>query len=195
MEKNQLGDFKHFVIIGGSSGSLRVVMQLLANLPANFAAPILIVLHRNGQHESVLTELLAARSSLPVKEVEEKEMLIAGTVYIAPQDYHVLLEPNGCFSLDYSEKVHYSRPSIDVTFIAAAIVYKERLIGILLSGANADGASGMQKIRIYGGTAIIQDPEEAEVNYMPMQALLSGPINFSFTTSQMIDYLKGLTYR
>lgn len=192
MAEEKLINNARFIIIGGSSGSLKVILELLTRLKHDFKIPLLLVLHRNSQHESVLTELLAAKSNLQVKEVEEKDAALPATVYIAPQDYHVLLESNGCFSLDYSEKIHYSRPSIDVSFKSAAAVYAQQLVCILLSGANADGAEGLQDVKNAGGLTIVQDPEEAEVDYMPRQALLKGPVDFTMRTSRLIDFLNSL---
>ncbi len=180
------------IVIGGSSGSLKVILRILAALRKDFVTPMLLVLHRNNQHESVLTELLSAKSFLPVKEVEEKDPLVPGTIYIAPQDYHVLLEMNGYFSLDYSEKMHYSRSSIDVSFISAAEACTKGLICILLSGANADGAEGLQEVKKLKGTTIVQDPADAEVDYMPRQAIEKGKIDFVMNTDQMINFLNAL---
>ena len=180
------------IVIGGSSGSLKVILHLLRELRTDFTIPMLLVLHRNNQQESVLAELLAAKSFLPVKEVDEKDALLAGHIYIAPQDYHVLLESDGYFSLDYSEKMHYSRPSIDVSFISAAEAYGSNLVCILLSGANADGAEGLQEVKKHNGIAIVQDPDEAEVDYMPRQALQRGEVDYLMNTNQLVDFLNGL---
>jgi two-component system chemotaxis response regulator CheB len=148
-----------------------VIISLLTALDRNFRMPVLIVLHRNSQFDSSLDELLSTRTHTPIKEVEEKEIPQAGMVYLCPADYHVLLEQNHSFSLDYSERVNFSRPSIDVTFRSAADVYGDRLIALLLSGGNADGAEGMEYVKAQGGTTIVQDPLTAEVPYMPRQAL------------------------
>ena len=134
--------------------------------------PVLVILHRNGSFESSLEELLTARTARLIKEVEEKEVLRPGLVYICPADYHVLLEQDGSFSLDYSERVNFSRPSIDVTFRSAADVYGDGLVAVLLSGGNADGVEGMEYVKAKGGFTIVQDPATAEVPYMPQQALV-----------------------
>lgn len=180
------------VVIGGSSGSLKVILHLLRELRTDFKIPMLLVLHRNNQQESVLAELLAAKSFLPVKEVDEKDAVQPGNIYIAPQDYHVLLESDGYFSLDYSEKMHYSRPSIDVSFISAAEAYGNKLLCVLLSGANADGAEGLQEVKKLNGITIVQDPAEAEVDYMPLQALAGGEVDYVMNTTQLIEFLNGL---
>ena len=157
--------------IGGSAGSLNVILQIVAAIPASTKTSFVIVVHRKGDNDSTLLNLLASRTSLPVKEVEDKDPISGRCIYIAPADYHLLLEDEKGFALDSSERVHYSRPSIDVTFESIAITLKSAAVGILLSGANADGAEGLRKIKQCGGFTIIQDPATAEVDYMPQQAI------------------------
>lgn len=159
------------VVIGGSAGSLEVVLKIVGALPLRSAAAVVIVIHRKADGDSILTNLLSGRTALPVKEVEDKEDIHPDTIYVAPPDYHLLLEDRRTFSLDFSEKLHFSRPSIDVTFEAAAEVFGHRCMGILLSGANADGAAGLKKIRDAGGVTVAQDPSSADVSYMPQQAI------------------------
>jgi len=159
------------LVIGGSAGSLQVIFSVLAAIGNDTPLPVLIVLHRNSIFESSLEELLSARTGLTIKEVEEKESLRPGIVYICPADYHVLIEKDHSFSLDYSERVHFSRPSIDVTFRSAADVYGQGLICLLLSGGNVDGAEGAAYVQSCGGLVIVQDPATAEVPYMPQQAI------------------------
>ena len=163
--------YSGLIVIGGSAGSLEILMHVLSQLNPAFMIPIVVVMHRKATNDSSLTELLASRSRLPVTEPEEKEQILPGTVYICPADYHLLIEKDRTFSLDFSEKVNFSRPSIDVTFESAAEVYGATLIGILLSGANADGSKGMKKISENGGHTIVQQPSSAEVGFMPQQAL------------------------
>ena len=170
MAEDNLGRFK-MVVIGGSAGSLEVIMKTVSALPENSNASFVIVIHRKNEPDSILRNLLAGRTKLPVREVEDKERIVPGTVYLAPPDYHLLFEDESSFSLDASEKIHHSRPSIDVTFESAAEVYGAALIGILLSGANADGSDGMKKILENGGHTIVQQPSSAEVGFMPQQAL------------------------
>lgn len=180
------------IVIGGSAGSLQVILNFLAAIPRDFPLPILIVLHRNGVFESNLEELFSSRTRVPVKEVEEKELIIPGTTYICPADYHVLLEKDHSFSLDYSERVHYSRPSIDVTFRSAADSFGEELVALLLSGGNADGVEGLQYIKARGGVAVVQDPATAEVPYMPQQAVTKGEIDFIVPAVEIPAFLLGL---
>ena len=158
------------VVIGGSAGSLEVLLQLLPQLQVPIGFALVIVLHRKST-ESILVELLADRTHLPVKEAEDTEPLHPGTIYVAPPGYHTLLEGNGSLSLDCSEKVNWSRPSIDVTFETAAEVYGETLVGILLSGANRDGVAGLRRIAAQGGLVWVQDPATAQVAYMPQSAV------------------------
>lgn len=171
MAEDKLTHPVNILMIGGSAGSLDVILRLLPELHTDIHFPIVIVLHRRNVAEVSLAELLAHKTKLPVREVEEKDLLKAGTIYIAPPDYHLLIEKDHSFSLDYSERVHHSRPSIDVSFIAASDAYGAGVAGMLLSGANADGAAGLRIIKEAGGLAIIQDPDTAEVAYMPRQAM------------------------
>ncbi len=159
------------IVIGGSAGSLQVIFKIFKYIPAGFSVPFLIVLHRNVNFESALDELLAVKSKLKVKEVEEKDKIEPGYIYLCPPDYHVLIEKNHTFALDYSEKIHHSRPSIDVVFKSTSATFKDHVLGILLSGANADGGDGLKMIQENGGLTIVQDPNESEVSYMPHHAL------------------------
>lgn len=160
------------MVIGGSAGSLEPLLQIVAALPTHTHVAIVVVVHRKAGPDSILSNLLASKTSLPVKEVEDKDAILPGHIYVAPPDYHLLFESRETFALDASEKVHYSRPSIDVTFESAAAVFGNAVVGVLLSGANADGAAGMLRIRKAGGYTMAQDPETAEVYYMPRQAVL-----------------------
>ncbi len=172
------------IAIGGSSGSLEVILHILARLPADYPLAILLVIHRGNSPESVLTDLLLVKSNLPVREVEEKDRIRPACVYLAPADFHVLIEKDKSFSLDYSEKLNFSRPSIDVSFISAAIVFGRSLTGILLSGANDDGAEGLRQIKEQGGYTIVQDPEEAAVGHMPNKARLKSKIDEVLNTGR-----------
>lgn len=158
------------LLIGGSAGSLDAILQMLPLLPVLRNLAIIIVLHRRSG-ESHMVELLADKTAWVVKEAEEKEFIEPGTIYLAPADYHLLIERDKTFSLDYSEKVNYSRPSIDVTFEAAADVYGASVMALLLSGANQDGTEGLQKIKDVGGYVMVQDPADAVVSYMPQYGI------------------------
>lgn len=161
----------NLLVIGGSAGSLSVVLQLLPCLKAEWDLAVLVVFHRRDDDDNTLVEILSHRTCYALKEVEDKEPILTRTVYIAPPDYHVLIEKEKSFSLDYSEKINYCRPSIDATFDSAADAFGESLVAMLLSGANADGVSGLDNVRQNGGLIVIQDPATAEVPYMPRAAL------------------------
>lgn len=170
MEENAVSKYR-IMIIGGSAGSLEVILRIFDCLPPHVAMTIVVVIHRKSSSETTLIDLLSSKTSVSVREVEDKEPLLPDTIYIAPPDYHLLIENEHQFSLDWSEKVHHSRPSIDVTFASAAEVFKNTVIGVLLSGANADGAAGLCVIKSFDGLAIVQDPATAEVAFMPGQAV------------------------
>lgn len=157
------------MVIGGSAGSLEVLLKVLPEL-LQPTFPIIIVLHRKPGKDSLLTDLLTSKTSLCVKEVEEKEPIAPATIYIVPSDYHLLIENDRTFALDASEKVNFSRPSIDVTFESAAEVYEESLVALLLSGSNSDGTAGLRAVKENGGMAIVQNPATAIASYMPQYA-------------------------
>nr|MBC7611780.1 chemotaxis protein CheB [Pseudopedobacter sp.] len=160
-----------FIILGGSAGSFQVIFEIIKKLPANFNIPILVVIHRGKDKNTHIEEVIAHQSSVKVQEVKDKENIINGIVYLAPADYHVLIEPEKIFSLDNSEPILFSRPSIDVSMQSAAEVYGSKLLAVLFSGANSDGAAGMEVIKNRGGQIFVQDPKDAEVDTMPLAAL------------------------
>ena len=180
------------LVIGVSAGSLEVILHALPLLKNPLPISIIIVLHRKNNSDSTLTNLFKAKTRIAVKEAEEKEIIRAGNIYIAPPDYHLLIEKDRTFSLDYSEKVHFSRPSIDLTFQTAAETYRESLAGLLLSGANADGAEGLELIKLTGGKVAVQNPKTAEVSYMPQQALDKLEPDYILDIKQVADFINGL---
>lgn len=159
------------VAIGASAGGVEALGQLLSALPPGYPAAVAIVLHIPPDRASLLAELYGTRCALPIKEVEDKEAIQAGTVYFAAPDYHMLVEPDRSFSLSYDEAVNYSRPSIDLLLESAASAYGEHLLGIVLTGASNDGAQGLAAVRELGGTAWVQDPAEARASAMPSAAI------------------------
>ncbi len=171
MEKSKIDRPIRLIIISGSAGSLKTVFTILGHLNKDYKIPILIVLHRDPQGTSRLAEIVAVRSTLKVKEIEDKDPVQDKQIYICPADYHVLIETDHSFSLDYSEKENFSRPSIDVAFRSASDVYGPGLLCVLLSGANADGAGGLSYVKQNKGITIVQEPMDAEVSYMPEQAI------------------------
>lgn len=192
MEKNViLPSTCEVVLIGGSSGSLDVVLKIISNIKKDITVAIVIVVHRKTTADSALAELLAMRGSLPVKEVEDKDSITPGMIYLAPSDYHLLVEKKHFFALDYSEKINYSRPSIDVTFESAAEALGSHAVAILLSGANTDGTAGLKAIHEAGGVTIAQLPATASFPYMPEQAILNAPVDYQMSVDEMIDYMNG----
>ncbi|WP_290838554.1 chemotaxis protein CheB [Flavobacterium sp.] len=177
------------LLVGGSAGSLDVLMKVLPELSRDLAFIVVLVLHRKNTDDSTLEELIAMKSTLPVREVEDKVELVPGNVYIAPSDYHLLFEKNGLLSLDASEKVNYSRPSIDVIFESAADVYGEMAIAVLLSGSNADGTDGLKAISEAGGVTIVQSPESAGMSFMPKSALDAVKIDYVLEPEEMAAFL------
>jgi two-component system chemotaxis response regulator CheB len=171
MEKSSITRHCSLLIIGGSAGSLDIILMLLPSLRPGLSFPIIIVLHRKNSFDSTLTDLLASKTMLPVKEAEEKDILTPGFIYVAPADYHLLVEKDRTLSLDYSEKVNYSRPSIDVTFETAAEAFGPELVCLLLSGASADGTEGLKAVKKHDGIVIVQNPVTAKVAYMPQHAI------------------------
>lgn len=192
MEENRLNVPCEVLLIGGSAGSLEVLFRLLPLLRPDLPFPVILVLHRRNSSDSSLSELLASKTLNPTHEVEDKEPVVPGTIYLAPADYHLLIEHNRTFSLDYSEKVHFSRPSIDVTFESAAEVYGPRLAAILLSGANEDGSAGLGAIRRAGGITAVQNPDTAQMPFMPQHALTHAQVPYVFDTIQMAAFINSL---
>lgn len=189
MEENNVLIHPRLIIIGGSAGSLKTILNILPGIDTQLNAAIIIVVHRHHVYDSSLTELLTVKTSLVVKEAEEKEALSPGTVFIAPADYHLLIESDFTISLDYSEKVNYSRPSIDVTLSSAAQVYKTHMAALLLSGGNTDGKEGLEDVMAFGGIAAVQHPDDAEVDFMPKHALHALDIERVLNTEEMAPFI------
>ena len=159
------------VVIGASAGGFEALLAVLKGLPASYPMPLVAVLHLPDNHESRLAELFGYRLTLQVREARDKESLAAGILYFAPSGYHLSIENDGSFSLSCEERVNYARPAIDVLFSSAADVYGKSLAGILLTGANYDGAAGLAGMQVAGALTIVQDPATAEVATMPEAAL------------------------
>lgn len=159
------------VAIGASAGAIQALLRMLPALPADFALPILVVIHVPPGRRSELAGLFAGKCRVAVREAEDKEPIVPGTVYFAPPDYHMLVEEGGTLSLSTDEPVFFSRPSIDVLFESAADAYGAGLLGIVLTGANEDGARGLKAIAEAGGQVLVQDPASAYARTMPDAAL------------------------
>jgi two-component system, chemotaxis family, protein-glutamate methylesterase/glutaminase len=159
------------VVIGCSAGGLGALSIVLPALPAAFPAPLVIVQHVNPTAGSRLPALLDGKCAIHVREADEKMRPEPGVAYVVPPNYHLLLELDGTFSLNRDERVNFSRPSIDVTFETAAELYGSALIGVVMTGASADGSRGLARIKELGGHTIVQDPEEAQAAVMPQAAI------------------------
>lgn len=192
MEENDLKQDCKILLIGGSAGSLEVLMAVLPKLNPirNFA--IVIILHRKSAEDSTLENLIALKTVIPLVKVEDKVSLKYGHIHIAPSDYHLLFEKNRQLSLDVSEKVNYSRPSIDVSFESAAIAFGKKCTAVLLSGANADGTEGVKAIQKAGGIVIIQNPGTAVMPFMPQSALSTMSPDHVFEVEEILEYINSI---
>ncbi|HKQ12233.1 MAG TPA: chemotaxis protein CheB [Steroidobacteraceae bacterium] len=179
------------IVVGGSIGGMQSVQYLLAALPMDFALPMVIALHRPADDEDMLTPLLQRCCALHVTEVLDKDPIEAGRIYVAPADYHVLIEP-GCLSLSVDERVNHARPSIDVLFESAALVYGGRAIGVILSGAGVDGVRGAAAIRACGGPVLIESPAMAFRPDLPAAALAAAAGSQSLPLPQVAATLRDL---
>ncbi|MRX68496.1 CheB methylesterase [Flavobacterium resistens] len=177
------------VIIGGSAGSLNALMQILPELIKLNDFALVIVLHRKSTDEETLEDLITLKSNIKVKPVEDKTPLLPGFIYIAPSNYHLLFEKEGILALDTSEKINYSRPSIDVSFESAAEIYGSSLIAILLSGSNSDGTEGLKSIKAAGGLIAVQNPLSAEMPFMPNNAILYTNPDFILNIQEILHFI------
>lgn len=180
------------VLIGGSAGSISILLEVIPALREDISFPIVIIIHRKNSIGSVLSNILNSKTLLEVVDAEEKDVLTKGKIYIAPSDYHLLIENDHSLSLDFSEKVKYSRPSIDITFYSAAEIFKEKTVAILLSGANSDGVDGLNWIKKYNGTTIVQNPDTAEFKYMPLQAINHSIVDKILNPYEMAEFINKL---
>lgn len=180
------------VIIGGSAGSFQVITRILNSLPPNFPLPLLLSLHRLKHVRSGFVEALSIKSAIPVVEPFDKDQIKPGKAYLAPANYHMFIELGNRIALSTEGPVNHSRPSIDLSFITAAQVYREKLIGIILSGANKDGAYGLKKIKELGGIAIVQDPEECQVKTMTESSLKLTKVDHVLKTNDIIKFLQNI---
>jgi len=159
------------VVIGASAGGVKALMDVLPVLPHGYRLPIIVVLHVRSGYPNQLAELFRQKLAIPVREAGDKDRIIPGTLYVAPASYHLLVENDRSFSLSCDAPLHFVRPAIDITMETAADAYGARLAGILLTGANDDGAAGMAAIGEMGGLTVVQDPAEAEIDIMPLGAI------------------------
>ena len=185
-----LGRFKA-VVIGASAGGIDALREILPSLPKSYPLPIIIVLHIPGDQPSLLSELFGSKTELRVKDADEKEAIQPGTIYFACPGYHLLVERDLTLSLSQEDPVQYARPSIDVLFESAADAFGSHLVGVLLTGANQDGAEGLKRIQEAGGLALIQDPATAQVRSMPEAAcaLLSPSVEQILSLNEIARFL------
>ncbi len=183
------------VVMGASAGGVEVFENLLGHISEDFALTIVIVQHIAPDSEGSLVQLLNSLCSLTVKEAEHNEKIKSATVYIAPANYHLYIEADETFSLSIDDKVNYSRPSIDLLFESAARIYGDRLIGVIFTGANRDGADGLKKIQGNGGCTIVQDPNTAKTPVMPSAALEAVKADYILDIKGINDFLMRLAMR
>ena len=178
------------IVIGASAGGIGVLSTLLPALPASLQTPVFIVLHLPRDRQSVLSEIFARKCALPVQEAEDKQSIAAGTIYFAPNNYHLLIDEGPQLALSADEPVHHSRPSIDVLFESAAEYYGSRLLGIILTGANEDGARGLAMIHDSGGLTIVQKPDTAISPLMVEAALKLRPADWILAPEEIAEMLR-----
>jgi len=178
------------VVIGASAGALEALSSILPALPAQFCLPVLVVVHVPPDKRSVMAELFRAKCHLRVEEAEDKQAIEPGTIYFAPPDYHLLVEIDKTIALSSDEPVLFSRPSIDVLFESAADAYGPALVAIILTGANQDGAKGLQAVGAAGGVALVQNPTTAFARAMPEAAIERCPAAHVMSLAAIGDYLK-----
>jgi two-component system, chemotaxis family, protein-glutamate methylesterase/glutaminase len=192
MNKFNLNNSYKAVVIGGSAGSFQGVVKILSQLPKGFPLPIIMCLHRLKHVRNGFVEALSIKSISQVTEPNDKENIKKGGIYLAPANYHMSVELGNYFALSTEEMVNNSRPAIDITLGTSAFVFKEKLIGILLSGANRDGALGMKLIKDRGGMTIVQDPAECMIDTMPKAAQAVTKIDHVMRIDQIVEFLKEL---
>jgi two-component system, chemotaxis family, protein-glutamate methylesterase/glutaminase len=192
MNKYNLNNSYKAVVIGGSAGSFQGIVKILSQLPKNFPLPIIMCLHRLKHVRNGFVEALSIKSVVQVTEPYDKEPIKKGSVYLAPSNYHLSVELGNYFALSTEEMVNNSRPAIDITLGTAAYVYRDKLIGILLSGANRDGGLGMKHIKDKGGLTLVQEPTECMIDTMPRAALALTQIDHVMKVDQIVEFLKEL---
>ncbi len=183
---------RKYIVIGGSAGSFQTVTRILEEIPSDFRHTIFLALHRLKYVRNGFVEALSIKAKVPVKEPADKEEILPGIVYLAPANYHMLIEPDLCFALSTEESVNHSRPSIDLTFRSAASTLKDKLTGIILSGANRDGANGLFAVKKNGGLVLVQTPDECQVKTMPLAAVEAAQTPDLMSETEIINYIKNL---
>ncbi|EKO32055.1 protein-glutamate methylesterase CheB [Leptospira santarosai str. CBC379] len=177
------------IVMGVSAGGMNAMKTILPSLPSEYGIPLILVQHIGPRSDGTWFRILGDLCNIRIKEAEEKEKIEPGTVYVAPPNYHLLIERDKTVSLSVTERVNFSRPSIDVLFESASDAYGDRLIGIVLTGANSDGAKGLKKIKENGGLAIVQDPLCSEASLMPESAIRAGPVDHILSLEKITELL------
>ncbi|MEQ9165138.1 MAG: chemotaxis protein CheB [Fulvivirga sp.] len=180
------------IVIGGSAGSFQGIVKILSNLPENFPLPIIMCLHRLKHVRNGFVEALSIKSTAEIVEPYDKQPIKKGKVYLAPSNYHMSTELGHYFSLSTEEMINNSRPAIDLTLGTTAYVFRDKLIGILLSGANRDGGLGMKYIKDRGGLTIVQDPAECMIETMPRAAMSVTTIDHVLKIDEIVEFFKQL---
>jgi two-component system, chemotaxis family, protein-glutamate methylesterase/glutaminase len=180
------------IVIGVSAGGWGALKTILGVLPEDFPLAIMVVMHRHPHSDDYLEKSLDNDCAVRVKQADEKESIVSGTVYFAPPNYHLLIEDVHALSLSVARAVNYARPSIDVLFESAAYVYGDTLVGLVLTGASSDGARGLKKIKATGGLTLVQDPETAEATVMPRAAIAATDPDFVLPLSEIGSFIKAL---
>lgn len=189
MDKYNLNNSYKAVVIGGSAGSFQGIVKILSQLPKNFHLPIIMCLHRLKHVRNGFVEALSIKSVMQVVEPNDKDTIKKGGVYLAPSNYHMSVELGNHFSLSTEEMINNSRPAIDITLGTAAYVFRDKLVGILLSGANRDGGLGMKQIKDKGGLTIVQEPSECMIDTMPKAALSLTQIDYTLKVDEIVEFL------
>jgi two-component system chemotaxis response regulator CheB len=183
------------VALGSSAGGLKALSLVLSDLPPEFPAALLVVQHLDPRHRSLMADILSRRTCLAVKEAEEGDEVVGGTVYIAPPNRHLLVNPNRTLSLSQSELVHFVRPSADLLFESVAACYRDRAIAVVLTGSGSDGSMGVKAIKKMGGTVIVQDRESSEFFGMPDAAMHASTVDFILPLGEISAALVSLVMR
>ncbi|MGE5394792.1 MAG: chemotaxis protein CheB [Candidatus Saccharibacteria bacterium] len=183
------------IVIGTSHGGLEALRLILTGLKEGFPLPVFVVLHIGEHNNDSFIRHLNELCALEVKEAEMNEPIFPGTVYFAPPNYHLLIEDDLTLTLSTSEKVNFSRPSVDVLFESAALVYTRHLIGVILTGANSDGANGLRTIKEYGGLAVVQNPCSSTSPAMPRAALKMAKPQLRLKLEDIADHLNQLAFQ
>ncbi|MDX1627527.1 MAG: chemotaxis protein CheB [Fulvivirga sp.] len=192
MSRYNLNNKFKAVVIGGSAGSFQGIVKILSSLPKSFPLPIIMCLHRLKHVRNGFVEALSIKSIAEITEPYDKENIKKGRVYLAPANYHMSIELGHYFGLSTEPMYNNSRPSIDITLSTAAYVYRDKLIGILLSGANKDGGQGMKSIKDRGGLTIVQEPAECLIDTMPKAALSLTNIDYTLKIDEIVNFLNEL---